>query len=106
MASRGMRHNVQAQKRHLPGQTLNVDVIKYVKSVFKKADLDGGGDLDENEFAQAFAGKLNTDEGSDAESMRKLFYRIDANSDGAVGAVLLSSGSGRCHCPFDLLRHM
>eukprot|EP00892_Ulva_mutabilis_P006535 jgi/Ulvmu1/4253/UM193_0001.1 len=84
MSSPSKRQNTESRRRQIAGQTLNVEVIKYVQSVFKKADLDGGGDLDENEFAMAFAGKLNTDEGSDADCMRKLFYRIDANSDGAV----------------------
>lgn len=78
-------HKADAQQRQVVGQTLNVEVIKYVQAVFKKADLDGGGDLDEQEFVKAFTGKLNTDEGSDAESIRKLFYRMDANSDGAIG---------------------
>lgn len=81
----------RSHQPQVPGQTLNIEVIKYVQSVFKKADLDGGGDLDEHEFAQAFAGKLNTDEGSDEECMRKLFYRMDANGDGAIGAHLASS---------------
>lgn len=112
-------------------EVLDVKLVQYVKQVFQKADVDGGGDLDEDEFVTAFTGRLNTDEGSDKvsarllhnrfsqiilldlhivayhaaidtcsaskscnkpcrtswcmqECMRKLFYRIDANGDGAI----------------------
>ena len=44
---------------------MDVDTIQYIQSVFKQADTDGGGDLDENEFVTAFAGKLHSNEGSD-----------------------------------------
>jgi Ca2+-binding EF-hand superfamily protein len=45
--------------------SINVDIIQYVKKVFHKADVDGGGDLSEHEFVQAFTGKLSTEDGSD-----------------------------------------
>jgi hypothetical protein len=47
-------------------EVLDVKLVEYVKEVFHKADADGGGDLDEEEFVQSFTGRLRTDEGSDA----------------------------------------
>lgn len=47
-------------------EVLDVQVVEYVKEVFHRADKDGGGDLDEEEFVAAFTGRLNTDEGTDA----------------------------------------
>lgn len=47
-------------------EVLDVKLVEYVKEVFRRADKDGGGDLDEDEFVEAFTGRLNTDEGADA----------------------------------------
>lgn len=45
---------------------IDVDTIKYIQQVFREADKNGGGDLDEEEFIAAFTGKLNSAEGGDA----------------------------------------
>jgi Ca2+-binding EF-hand superfamily protein len=55
---------VMPRKAAVP-EVLSVKVVQYVKEAFHKADKDGGGDLDEEEFVSAFTGRLNTDEGSD-----------------------------------------
>jgi Ca2+-binding EF-hand superfamily protein len=52
--------------KHPVPEVLDVKLVEYVKRVFQKADKDGGGDLDEEEFVAAFTGRLQTDEGTDA----------------------------------------
>lgn len=78
-----------------------------LRDTFQKADTDGGGDLDIDEFVDAFDGRFCvsvsiscigsawTSEptslcipgvlpAGSQEELRKLFLRIDANSDGTV----------------------
>jgi EF hand len=75
---------------------MDLETIKYIQGVFHRADKNGGGDLDEEEFVQAFLGKLSSPDGSDQEAMRKLFYRIDANADGTVDWVRFLSSKRPC----------
>lgn len=61
---------------------INLEVMLKLKETFMQADVDGGGDLDIDEFVDAFDGILG--DGDSEEELRKLFMRIDANSDGTV----------------------
>ncbi|PNW80352.1 hypothetical protein CHLRE_07g313850v5 [Chlamydomonas reinhardtii] len=81
---------------------VNQDILRRVKAKFDSADLDGSGQLQPQEFINAFLGILQTEDGGDAEALAKLFMRIDANSDGTVDwdefstyMLLESQGSAR-----------
>ncbi|KAG9390326.1 EF-hand domain pair [Carpediemonas membranifera] len=50
--------------------------------MFDSADVDGGGDLDQQEFVEAFQSILG--EGLSDKELTQLFMKIDANSDGNV----------------------
>ncbi|WIA32779.1 hypothetical protein OEZ86_005963 [Tetradesmus obliquus] len=65
--------------------TVNLQVLRHLESVFRSADANGSGELDMEEFVAAFKGVISTPEGSDDEALRKLFMRIDANCDATVG---------------------
>ncbi|KAF6253190.1 WD40-repeat-containing domain protein [Scenedesmus sp. NREL 46B-D3] len=58
------------------------EVVAYATR--RSADANGSGELDMDEFVSAFKGVINAPEGSDDESLRKLFMRIDANCDATV----------------------
>lgn len=64
-AAHGKGKPTAAANRSSLQDSINVDVIRYVKKVFEAADQDGGGDLDEHEFVNAFTGKLSTEDGDD-----------------------------------------
>ncbi|KAG2450287.1 hypothetical protein HYH02_004795 [Chlamydomonas schloesseri] len=81
---------------------VNQDILRRVKAKFDSADMDGSGQLQPQEFINAFLGILQTEDGGDAEALAKLFMRIDANSDGTVDwdefstyMLLESQGSAR-----------
>ncbi len=58
--------------------------LRRTKQVFDAADVNGGGDLDEDEFTAALMGVLDY-QGTDEESfLRQLFVRIDADANGTV----------------------
>eukprot|EP00192_Tetraselmis_astigmatica_P000660 CAMPEP_0117689666 /NCGR_PEP_ID=MMETSP0804-20121206/24643_1 /TAXON_ID=1074897 /ORGANISM="Tetraselmis astigmatica, Strain CCMP880" /LENGTH=1073 /DNA_ID=CAMNT_0005502517 /DNA_START=57 /DNA_END=3278 /DNA_ORIENTATION=+ len=61
--------------------SINLEVMLRLRETFMKADADGGGDLDVEEFVAAFDGVLPA---GSRDELRKLFLRIDANSDGTV----------------------
>jgi EF hand len=82
---------------------MDIETIKYIQGVFHQADKNGGGDLDEEEFIQAFMGKLSSPDGLDQEAMRKLFYRIDANADGTVDWVRCLSVPVHATCCADMV---
>ena len=48
-----------------PQTAIDIETIKYIQEVFNRADKNGGGDLDEREFIDAFLGKLSSADGSD-----------------------------------------
>jgi hypothetical protein len=43
---------------------VNVTTIEHIREIFRNADQNGGGDLDETEFINALTGKLSTADGS------------------------------------------
>eukprot|EP01012_Entosiphon_sulcatum_P039997 TRINITY_DN53619_c0_g1_i1.p1 TRINITY_DN53619_c0_g1~~TRINITY_DN53619_c0_g1_i1.p1 ORF type:complete len:1158 (-),score=109.58 TRINITY_DN53619_c0_g1_i1:4-3477(-) len=61
---------------------IDLKMLKQLKSTFEKADTDGGGTLDEQEFINAFGsilgGRMTEDQ------LRLWFMRIDANANGSV----------------------
>ena len=65
------------QQHSITNLTLH-DLCK-LRLAFERADVDNSGELDQNEFVDAFLPVLG---GVDEKSVHLLFMRIDANSDG------------------------
>mmetsp|Transcript_1517 Transcript_1517/g.3677 ORF Transcript_1517/g.3677 Transcript_1517/m.3677 type:complete len:1120 (-) Transcript_1517:241-3600(-) len=63
---------------------VNKDVLMRIKETFEKAVKGKAGRLNQDEFAAAFKGTLQTEDGSDELALKKLFMRIDANSDETI----------------------
>lgn len=61
---------------------INLHQLMELKAVFERADTDGGGSLDVDEFLEAFGGVLGKN--LTHEQLTHLFMKIDANSDGSV----------------------
>jgi Ca2+-binding EF-hand superfamily protein len=60
------------------GKNVTINAIEHIQEIFKGADQNGGGDLDETEFVSALTGKLSTADGSDPvrpEGIRSVPYR-------------------------------
>jgi Ca2+-binding EF-hand superfamily protein len=53
-----------------------------LREAFEKADIDGGGELDLEEFIEAFGDIIG--KGMSLKQLRQLFMRIDADSNGTV----------------------
>ncbi|KAK3245914.1 hypothetical protein CYMTET_44538 [Cymbomonas tetramitiformis] len=59
-----------------------VQMLKMqLKVAFDEVDGDGGGDLDQEEFVEAFADILGN---MSKTALRQMFMKIDANADGRV----------------------
>lgn len=63
---------------------INMEILATMRATFLAADQDGSGQLTMEEFTNAFAGVLSTEDGGDQLALQKLFMRIDANADGTV----------------------
>lgn len=53
------RHNVNvvaASMSDAPSNSINLEVLRHLQGVFRKADQDGSGQLDMDEFVEAFRG--------------------------------------------------
>ena len=61
---------------------INLHQLMELKAAFDRADTDGGGSLDMEEFLDAFGGVLGKN--LTHEQLTHLFMKIDANSDGSV----------------------
>lgn len=61
-------------------EAMDVNGLANLKVNFDEADEDGGGDLDEKEFVDAFKEEFPA---LSNLQLRHLFMKIDANSDGA-----------------------
>jgi len=61
---------------------INLHQLMELKAVFERADTDGGGSLDIDEFLEAFGEVLGKN--LSYEQLTHLFMKIDANSDGSV----------------------
>ena len=61
---------------------INLHQLMELKAAFDRADTDGGGSLDIQEFLEAFGGVLGKNLSN--EQLTHLFMKIDANSDGTV----------------------
>ena len=62
----------------------NIHVLTQLKIAFDKADADGSGALDEQEFVSAFKSVKELSQNATDEQIQHLFMKIDANSDGTV----------------------
>eukprot|EP00741_Cyanophora_paradoxa_P015875 tig00020909_g15326.t1 len=76
-------------RRKKPGDTgndsedaINLSTLMELKEIFDRADVDGGGSLDMEEFIEAFGGVIGKN--MTPEQLQHLFMKIDANSDGGV----------------------
>ena len=61
---------------------INLHQLMELKAAFDRADIDGGGSLDMDEFLEAFGEVLGKN--LTHEQLTHLFMKIDANSDGSV----------------------
>ena len=61
---------------------INLHQLVELKAAFDRADVDGGGSLDMDEFLEAFGEVLGKN--LTHEQLTHLFMKIDANSDGSV----------------------
>ena len=61
---------------------INLHQLMELKAAFDRADTDGGGSLDTEEFLEAFGEVLGKN--LTHEQLTHLFMKIDANSDGSV----------------------
>lgn len=61
---------------------INLHQLMELKAAFERADTDGGGSLDLDEFLEAFSGVLGKN--LSHQQLTHLFMKIDANSDGSV----------------------
>jgi Ca2+-binding EF-hand superfamily protein len=46
------------------GKDVDLPTIEHIQEIFRNADQNGGGDLDETEFINTLTGKLSTTDGS------------------------------------------
>jgi Ca2+-binding EF-hand superfamily protein len=58
-----------------------------LREMFENADADKGGALEIEEFTEAFGGVLGKD--MNPKQLKQLFMKIDADSNGSVGTLLL-----------------
>ena len=66
-------------------KSFNLETLKLLKVAFDRADTDGSGELEEDEFIEAFQSvEALTAHYQTTEQLRHLFMKIDANSDGSV----------------------
>eukprot|EP00854_Cymbomonas_tetramitiformis_P003887 gene3887-4848_t len=76
---------VKPAPRNTLEENINLDVgvmLKMqLKVAFDEVDGDGGGDLDQEEFVEAFADILGN---MSKTALRQMFMKIDANADGRV----------------------
>jgi len=63
-------------------ESIQLQHLKELQNAFKRADADGGGSLDQEEFVKAFGSILGKNLSED--QVTNLFMKIDANSDGSV----------------------
>ena len=61
---------------------INLHQLMELKAAFDRADTDGGGSLDMDEFLTAFGAVLGKN--LSHEQLMHLFMKIDANSDGSI----------------------
>ena len=76
MSAKGQEQGASVEDR------INLHQLMELKAAFDRADTDGGGSLDMEEFLEAFGEVLGKN--LTHEQLTHLFMKIDANSDGSV----------------------
>eukprot|EP00899_Mesostigma_viride_P013723 jgi/Mesvir1/22351/Mv03617-RA.1 len=76
----GVKEMASPGQRNVLENSINLDMLMQLRQAFKDADADGGGNLDMEEFVEAFRGVLQLSR----EKLRQLFMKVDANSDGTI----------------------
>eukprot|EP00948_MAST-09A_sp_MAST-9A-sp1_P000153 g153.t1 len=69
--------------RRLSNPQISITDLQRLWEEFQRADIDGGGSLEEDEFVDVF-GQILGGGKMDKKQLLQLFMKIDANSDGSV----------------------